>query len=299
MEGTGKCFVVNSFNRRKYAQAAVELVRDLLRTLPGCRVVVAFGSAAGAGWQGEVECRRVADRAWCLLIRENLSDNNAFAGVSRAFKAGHLREEGFESATYVYLHDTCRLGRTFPARVAELPRVEGGWVFAHMYGLYNMGICDLGFLVRRGGDFDGVKLLPKQDSIHLEQGFAVSVDGVDVKPLSHYSQGTLTGMVVPGMDFERCDHVTLNACGRDPSERRFVNFIGSLGVFKLVGSNVSFFVPIWASPSHHVETLQDRSNMLQAFGRVSIVNEANETHGYLSPWIPLVPLHAGGGGASV
>lgn len=276
-----KVFLINSFNSSAYVKAALSLLNeiDCFLTPSEISFIIVFGGAS------DFSCKKINENTRYLTIKENLSDNNAFVGFERAFAMGEFRENNFRDATYIYIHDTCKVGKSFVERMNELPKPRG-WVFAHTYGLYNIGICDQNFLLKRANDFKGVSVIPKDQSIQLEQGYEIENSGIKIPPLSFYTCKTLSSMTLPTID--RCDYMTLNGTGT-PENRRFVSFIGALGLYKMVGCKVSFFVPIWATSSHTIQTLQDRENMVKAFSNIKI-GDGKDIIGTISPWIPFVPL---------
>lgn len=273
-----KVFLINSFNQSKYVINAQRLSEDIENK--GFVTIVVYGGATSCS------CLQLSAKKWVISIRENLSDNNAFTGFERAFKMGHFREDEFRNATYIYVHDTCQTSDSFVERINELPVVKG-WVFAHIYGLYNMGICDQTFILTRATDLMGILHIPKDQSIALEQGDTIYIEGIEIKPLIHYSKRTLATVITS--DVFKCDFMSLNAVGDSSSSKRYVTFIGSLGMYKFVGSHVSYFVPVWASPGHEVRSESDYNNMKCAFSQIQLSTSGGSV-GSLTPWISLPPV---------
>lgn len=270
-----KIILINSFNTDKYVLNAMAL-SDKIETCGFITIVVYGGSS-------KFLCLRLGESKWVITIPANLSDNNAFVGFEMAYKYGFFRETIFREATYVYIHDTCQLSDKFATRMDELPTVKG-WVFAHIYGLYNIGVCDQTFLLTRAKDFVGLTKIPKDKSIALEQGEHVTIDGFCIKPLIHYSNKTLAEIVTD--DMNKCDFMSLNAQKSSVSRRRYITFIGSLGIYKFVGSHISYFVPIWASKAHEVKNQDDYDTMKASFSRIQLSTESGSI-GSITPWIPL------------
>jgi hypothetical protein len=168
-----------------------------------------------------------------------------------------------------------------------------GWVFAQIYGLYNIGVCDQEFLLERSKDFDGIALLPKDESIALEQGNRIKVWARDrslvtVQPLLAYSKYTLAPMTQGELGL--CDFMTLNAVDNGRG-RRYASFIAALGIYKFVGCKVSFFVPIWATPAHAVANVAEYDMMRHTFASIGL-STAKGVLGSITPWIPLIPIAA-------
>lgn len=272
-----KVFLINSFNSSKYVQNAQRLSNELYAN--GFTSIIIYGGAS------DFVCLQLSDKKWVISIKENLSDNNAFLGFEQAFTLGHFRENDFRSATYIYIHDTCQLSDNFVDRVNKIPAVKG-WFFAHIYGLYNIGACDQMFLLTRANDLKGITHIPKDKSIALEQGETINIDGHEIKPLLHYSKRTLATVITDTIS--SCDFMSLNAVGESSDSKRFVTYIGALGLYKLVGSHVSYFVPIWATPSHEVRTQTDYETMRASFSKMQL-STPDRVLGTISPWIPLPP----------
>ena len=274
-----KIFLINSFNNSKYVKNAHRLSEEL-ETF-GFHTITVYGGGS------DFLCSQLTDNKWVISIPENLSDNNAFVGFERAFAAGHFREKYHRDAVYIYVHDTCRISRkNFVATINSLPVVPG-WAFAHTYGLYNIGICSQDFLLKRAKDFLNVKYIPKDQSIALEQGHKIQIDGNEINPLLHYSNKTIAQ--VTNSDMDRCDFMSLNS-HQEGESKRFVSYIGALSLYKLVGSHISYFVPIWASAAHQVHDQTGYDVMCQNFSHLELRNN-HATMGTISPWIPLVPIH--------
>lgn len=270
-----KAFLINSFNSSKYVRNAQRLSNDI--ESKGFTTIIVYGGAS------EFACLQLTDKKWVISIKENLSDNNAFSGFEQAFSIGHFRENNFRHATYIYVHDTCQISDNLVERVNKIPNVSG-WIFAHIYGLYNIGVCDQMFLLTRANDLKGIVHIPKDQSISLEQGESIHIEGIEIRPLIHYSKRTLTTVITD--TFSNCDFMSLNSFGKSSNSKRFVTYIGSLGIYKFVGSHVSYFVPIWASPAHEVRTQDDYDTMKTSFAQIQL-STPDRPIGSITPWIPL------------
>lgn len=279
MEKCNKIFLINSFNSSKYVNDAQILSRDIEDK--GFLTITVYGGAL------DFACVRLSEKKWVISIKENLSDNNAFCGFEQAFRVGYFRDNSFRNSTYIYIHDTCRISDNLVERINKLPIVSG-WIFAHIYGLYNIGVCDQAFLLTRANDFihlgQYATHIPKDNSIALEQGESIYIEGIEIKPLIHHSKRTLATVITD--EFSNCDFMSLNAVGASSESKRFVTYIGSLGIYKFVGSHVSYFVPIWASPTHEVQTQADYDTMKASFAQIQLSSQGNQI-GTITPWIPL------------
>lgn len=276
--------VINSFNMRKYVWAATELCAQVVPHVK--HVIIAFGGCDVSGEYGYDTCH--SENVTVVAIAQNLSDHNAFLACRKAASAF----SAFSKCLHVYMHDTCRIAGGFGEAMQRLHDckekcMEHRWVFAHTYGLYNMGVCSQEFLFLRGTDFEHVTTVPKDLSIKLEQGERILVDNVQLNPLHAYSNKTLARHAFPSDNFERGDSFFVNSFSVHGAPR-FISYIGSLSIYKPVGACVSYFVPVWASPSHSV-------NSRDALQRVT---KSLENH-YLycdgvkrtcTHWLPLLPL---------
>lgn len=272
-----KIILINSFNKSKYIKNALNLSKQLEST--------DFVSVVVYGGSSQFHCLMLSEKKWVISISENLSDNNAFYGFEKAFRNGFFRKNVFRDATYVYIHDTCKITDSFVKRINELPKIKG-WMFAHIYGLYNIGVCDQLFVLTRGNDFKNTTFLPKDESIKLEQGESVYLNGNEIKPLIYYSKRTLSTVIT--CDLSKCDFMTLNAVKDSDDSKRYVSFIGSLGIYKYVGSHVTYFVPIWASRDHEVRNMSNYLKMKSAFSEIQL-SILNNPVGSINPWISLPP----------
>lgn len=289
-----KVFLINSFNSKKYVTDATKLSEEIENL--GFRSIIVYGGASQFLPNYAHFTLKLSEKRTVISIPENLSDNNAFVGFSRAFNDGHFTENEYKDALYVYIHDTCKISDHFVNRINDLPCVKG-WVFAHIYGLYNIGVCDQIFILNRARDFIGIKFIPKDKSIALEQGEKIVLEQpfiyfsnttIEIQPLIYYSTRTLSMVINTNM--HNCDMMSLNAFMDSSGCKRYVTFIASLGIYKFVGSHVSYFVPIWASPSHEVKNQDDYEDMKKSFSQLQL-STSEYSIGSITPWVPLSPLN--------
>jgi hypothetical protein len=216
-------------------------------------------------------------------IVENLSDNNVFVGFQRNV-IDFFCEEVFINATYVVLHDTCVISHQFYECMKALLDLnftkKSQWIFAHTFGLYNIGVCTYEFVLQRAIDFENIALLPKKEGISLEQGNSIKLNNKIIPSLLDYSKYTLANMINYTSFNKGVYHVDtygINGICEDGSTR-WVAYISSLGVHKMIGSNMSYFVPIWHSQDHHPNDI-NKFRELKEFGT-----------NYMTSFIPLIPF---------
>tara|TARA_B110000046_G_C12792894_1_gene313841 strand:- start:59 stop:571 length:513 start_codon:yes stop_codon:yes gene_type:complete len=118
------------------------------------------------------------------------------------------------------------------------------WIFAHLYGLYNIGVCTINFALKHAADWEGVHFLPKAVGIALENGKDVTVSGKHIKSLLSVSEYTLAS---DGCDVSELDTVSIS-CTTLKNQKRFVSYIASIGVYKTFTADSSFTVPVYTSP---------------------------------------------------
>lgn len=191
-------------------------------------------------------------------IVENLSDHNGFVGFERNRQI--FSDVIFTNAIYIYIHDTCVISPDFKRCMIALKQRElfqnesnPQWIFAHTFGLYNIGVCNFLFMVGRGLDFGGIQTIPKEQSILLEHGYSQVFGDKKVFALLEYSKYTLACMIVSVDSLEnsatKMDSYGINFVEEDGVERSF-SFIASLGIYKFITSQQSYVIPIWAHKTH-------------------------------------------------
>jgi len=243
-------FLINSFNTLFYKNKAELLIHDIRRYIENANIIVVYGGCHENNY-------KILNNTHYIDIVENLSDHNSYIGFQRNI---HLfNNETFINATYIYLHDTCQLSEHFPSCMKNIDNIDlpisPTWIFAHTFGLFNIGICTHSFIISRAKDFNEINIIPKDLSIILEQGQAITIDNKVIKPLLSYSVYTLANMVSYN-GINSIDMYGINGC-REDGNTRCISYISSLGVYKCMGSIRSFFVPIWVSPLHHPRTEQE------------------------------------------
>lgn len=256
---------INSFNAARYVQACMHLLNDVLASGVECAVLVTFGGCAHRKtvW--------LSSRVVLVSITANLSDHNIYVGYEQ------LVEEGvsWPMARFVLLHDTCVLGADFARCMKHIATLEpvGGFVFAHTYGLYNMGVATSEFMLQRAHDWRGVRTLPKGLGIRLEQGDDIIVEGKSVRSLHSYAVHTLADMGSTPWQLDTFSVQPYDLHG----QKRFVSYISAFGVYKSYASVSSFAVPVFAA--HAPCTVAERTEILR------VVSPR-----LCSSWAPLLPL---------
>lgn len=253
-------FLINSFDDNFYFPRALELSENIYKTLNkndvDFRCIIVKGGAKTDEYVDPKTHNTVHISVTC-----NLSDHNVYRGFELFHHKLPLSFDKYV-ATYVLLHDTCMLSKTFPKKMKHISNFEFPrnmqWVFGSVYGLYNIGICTYDFVLQRATDFKGINVLPKQKGVALEQGDKVWVNKTPVFPLVSYSCYTLSNYVTntnfsEDTMFDMSDFVTTNRFYNN----KLVNamYISSLGIYKLFGSQNMFVMPV--SCIHQPKSFQD------------------------------------------
>ena len=262
-------FLINTFNDTYYNKKADDLlsnIRSQLNTyldIPYVIVVV----KGGCGVNNSAQVNNIV----YIEIQENLSDHNIYTGFKRNVNTYFASTE-YKNATYVVLHDTCMISPQFHNCVKSLLDVKLNdgpqWIFAHTYGLYNIGVCNYRFMLKRGCDFDGIFTLPKNEGIQLEQGTNIKIQDKMIPSLLSYSKYTLAKIINHDSlekGVHNVDSYAINGIN-DDGKVRWMVYIASLGVYKLYGSVMSFFIPVWCSDNHQPKD-ESHYNTMTQFGK--------------------------------
>ena len=273
--------IINSFNRQKYVSAALNLYACVIPHVK--HVIIVFG---GCNVDNKTTVKGLFTEYMTILsIAENLSDWNGFLAYRRAA----MQLVKYKHCLHVYLHDTCLVAPGFADAMTRLDVIkemciEKKWTFAHTYGLYNIGVCSQDFIVAYGAELDGLTVIPKELAIQLEQGHRVTINNREINPLRAYSETSLCSHTHDSDQFERGDSFFVNSFSVF-GEKRFVSYIGSLCVYKAVGSRVSYFVPIWCHPEHQVDDSASLEYVKNMWTKHYIHCDGVESR--LSDWLPL------------
>ena len=262
-------FLINTFNESYYYEKANDLLSNIRAILNTSSVHASYVIVKGGC--NENNSIQLANITYIDII-ENLSDNNVFVGFQRNINE-LFNNELYKRATYILLHDTCLISNQFHSCMRELTNIKfsqkSQWIFAHTYGLYNIGICSFDFICDRASDFKDITILPKNIGILNEQGHMIEINNKQIPSLHHYSKFTLANMVKHtslGNGVINVDTYGINGISENNRSPRWVAYISSLGVHKLIGSKMSYFAPIWAAPSHHPKDEDDLTKMKEVFG---------------------------------
>lgn len=243
-------FLINSFNTLFYKNKVELLIRDIRRYIENANIIVVYGGCSENN-------HKILNNIHYIDIVENLSDHNIYVGFQRNITL--FNTDKYINATYIYLHDTCQLSEHFSSCMQNIDNINlpisPTWIFAHTFGLFNIGICTHSFITLRVKDFEDINIIPKDLSILLEQGQTITIDKKIIKPLLSYSIHTLANMISYN-GINSIDMYGINGC-HDNGNTKWISYISSLGVYKFMGSITSFLVPIWASPVHHPRTEQE------------------------------------------
>lgn len=150
-------FLINTFNKEYYVTKAFNLYESIKReigdTLPYHCIIVQGGSKKNL-------CSLIDNECHFVQITENLSDHNVYIGFDKFLR------DAYTEATFVLLHDTCVISSMFSKCMKKLSRIQfvnnTPWIFAHTFGLYNMGICRHAFVLQRASEFHTITVLPKK-----------------------------------------------------------------------------------------------------------------------------------------
>lgn len=243
-------FIINTFNTKYYldlSKTLLEKMKSQLSCIPNLEVN--YINVCG-GCDENILIS--TEDTFFINITENLSDHNGYVGFTRYITTFNL--DKFINATYVYLHDTCILSPQFGKCIKKLDHFvfheSTQWVFAHTFGLYNIGICTYHFLVQRANDFENITYLPKHLSVNLEQGDTITVNDKEIPSLLNYSIYTLSNMIYTSSDnvednIDSMDTYSINGIQKNNEDIRWICYIASLGIYKPFTSKHTFCIPIW------------------------------------------------------
>lgn len=205
-----------------------------------------------------------AENTYFIDITENLSDHNGYIGFTRYVST--FNTDKFVNATYVYLHDTCILSPRFGKCMEKLNTFvfhkSAQWVFAHTFGLYNIGICTFQFMVHRANDFGTITHLPKHLSVHLEQGINLKHKNKQIPSLLNYSIYTLAKMISTTCDdtednLHSMDTYSINGIQKNNDTIKWICYIASPGVYKPFTSAHTFLIPVWCKPNVYPKNVNE------------------------------------------
>ena len=258
--------MINTFNTQCYLDSSktlLEKMKSQLSCIPNLEVnyIKVCGGC-------EENLLISTENTFNINITENLSDHNGYVGFSRYVSTFCTNK--FINATYVYLHDTCVLSPQFGKCIKNLDNFvfhkSAQWVFAHTYGLYNIGICTFDFIVHRSNDFKTITYLPKHLSVVLEQGTPIVLNNKQIPSLLNYSIYTLTNMINNTNNnieenIDSMDTYSINGIQKNEENIRWICYIASLGIYKPFTSNFNFLVPIWCNTLDYPQNLKEYYDM--------------------------------------
>lgn len=247
-------FLINSFNTPFYMNKCDSLIQNIQNHIANTEILAEYIVVRGGCLDNN---HFFLNNTHYIDIVENLSDHNVYFGFQSYI---HLfNNDKFINATYIYLHDTCSLSEHFSSCMKKIASINlpnsPTWIFAHTFGLFNIGICTHSFIILRAKDFEGIHILPKHLGMLLEQGQNITINNIVIKPLLYYSIYTLANMISYN-GINSIDMYGINGC-HENGNTRWISYISSLGVYKSIGSKASFIVPIWVSSLHHPKTKQE------------------------------------------
>ena len=225
--------IINSFNEEKFKKCATRLASKIQHI---CTVIIVYGGCNQYNYESNNNLHEIH-------ITQNLSDHNAYVGIKWAVEQNYI---DIQHDTFLYLHDTCKISTHFINKLDNIRKIninDYGWIFAQRYGLYNIGICSLKFIMQRAKDFDHIDFLPKTEGIRLEQGSTINIYDKEIKPLVHYSKYTLAKAT--SSDITDLDSYSIGQHNIHDTFTRSYCYIGSLGIYKYFSHTLPFLIPIF------------------------------------------------------
>lgn len=224
------------------------------------------------GGSGKNEMVLVSENNYVVNVVPKLYEYTAFKGY-QLFRDDILLQATSTTSnsknrqpTFMVLDNTCVLHKDFPMKMfwinnVKLPETESTWVFAHTYGLYNMGIGNTAFMDEYCSTFeDVVEDLQKQTATTTTTTNVTSTSlntantsNDKIRSLQEFSHHTLKKQTITNTSFD--DGImstdTFSVTGIDDNGvRKFMAYISAFGVFKFFTADSSYVFPVWASKSH-------------------------------------------------
>lgn len=246
--------LINTFNTKYYLDLSKTLLEKMKSQLSCVQNLEVTYLIVCGGCDGNL-LMSTAENTYFINITENLSDHNGYVGFTRYVST--FNTDKFVNATYIYLHDTCILSPRFGKCMEKLNTFvfhkSAQWVFAHTFGLYNIGICTFQFIVQRGNEFGTITHIPKHLSVALEQGTNLKHKNTQIYSLLNYSPYTLANMISSTYDdiednLHSVDTYSINGIQKNNDTIRWICYIASLGVYKPFTSEYTFLIPVWCKP---------------------------------------------------
>jgi hypothetical protein len=246
-------FLINTCNVSKYEEKSRQLALNIRYSLKGSVCVIVKGGC-------EKERCDISDNLIQIDICDNLYTYNMFMGV----KKFHETFEKYKSCLYICLQDSCVVSPYFKDKIESLRHInidKYEWIFAHSYGLYSIGLCNLAYILRRAKYLEHVELT-RQDARTLEQGDNIYINGKIIPSILSESKYTIGKMNCESGDYlnheqiKNLDSYSINGISHE-GHQKWVTYIGSLGIYKLYTSRKSFFLPIWCEKQHQPKKLND------------------------------------------
>lgn len=252
------------------------LAQDILNEYGKDEVCVVFTFRGGSG---KNEMVRMSDpNNYVVKIVPQLFNFNAFKGY-QLFRDDIVEATSLQSLsssrqqpTFVVLDNTCVLHKDFSMKMfwinnIKLSTTESSWVFAHTYGLYNMGIGNTLFMDEYCGAFeDVVTSITQEHAENVDVAKSDAYDDVRIRSLHEFSHHTLKKQTLTNTTF--IDGVmstdTFSVTGVEDADgvRKFMAYISAFGVFKFFRADSSYVFPVWASKSHEA-TSSDKVRQLK------------------------------------
>ena len=272
--------IINTFNTKYYldlSKTLLEKMKSQLSCIPNLEIN--YIKVCGGCDENLLES---TENTYIINITENLSDHNGFVGFKRYVTT--FNTDNFMNATYVYLHDTCIISPQFCKCIKKLDNFvfhkSAQWVFAHTFGLYNIGVCTFDFIVHRANDFKTITYIPKHLGVNLEQGNKITLDNKQIASLLNYSIYTLANMITTNDNIDSMDTYSINGIKKNENNIKWICYIASLGIYKPFTSEYIFLVPIWCN-TNYPQNLKEYYDM-----------KTHAINNFKTNFVPLVSYHS-------
>jgi hypothetical protein len=254
--------VINSYNTEYYVHKCKDLLESILHITDEFGIIVVRGGCKTPDF-------KMLNNYIDINITENLSDYNVYKGFKNNLDL--FQDDIYKNATYVMIHDTCIITNRFVDCMRRLSEIrfqdKSQWIFAHTYGLYNMGICNYEFIINKSINFENITEMPKNEGILLEHGSNVKINGYEILSLHHNNYYTLANMIVLNKSLEESvyetDYFSINGI-YNKNNIKYISYVASFGIYKFYNAlNISYKMPIWGSLHDHPRSIKEYNDMKQ------------------------------------
>lgn len=254
--------LINSFNTNIYIEYSKQLYRNIKNIIDvQYIVIIVYGGCERYGY------KIIDDTCIHVYITENISDHNVYPGYMYLSSVYDLTN--YSTNCHLIIHDSCKLAESFRRQMNTISKITFSsedriWVFAHYYGLCNIGICSQSFIFHRYKDFENIDFIKKEDSIILEQGCNIHINGKTIQPLIFYSHETLSSFRknTDTIDILDYDSISINFQSHVDDDLHFILYMSSIGIYKLPKLCYCIACPIW---NINIKSLNDRYALYSMF----------------------------------